>query len=168
MDDHEAQRIAAAMHAARPDWPASSLLTLIRKKLIDRPRRDVFVALAWVASEPASATPARVLEQGPWWKAAGVEGAAAAKREWPDDAHRCTVCSMPEKRCRELWADNHEYLPASVRSDVDVARAVAGLREVKATEDPPVRPEPDTSDEGTQNVAALRQALHPTTEEATA
>lgn len=134
MDDHDAQRIAAALHAARPDWPASSLLTLIRKKLIDRPRRDVFVALAWVASEPASHTPARVLEQGPWWKAAGVEGAVKGRRDWPDDAHRCSVCSLHRVKCRRLWAGNHEFLPATHREAIDVSRAVAGLRDIKATE----------------------------------
>lgn len=74
MNDHEAQRIAAAMHQLRPDWPAASVLTLIRKSLLDRPRRDVTVALAWVACEANSHTPARVLEVGPWWKASGVEG----------------------------------------------------------------------------------------------
>jgi hypothetical protein len=81
MNTHEAERIAAAMHEARPDWPTSSVLTLIRKSLLDKPRRDVFVALAWVASEPNSHTPARVLESGPWWRAAGVEGAAGTTNE---------------------------------------------------------------------------------------
>lgn len=91
MNEHEIERIACAMHALRPDWPAASLRTLIAKKLGDRPRRDVTVALAWVACESNSATPARVLEAGPWWKAAGVEGSAQARD--PYDANRfCNVC----------------------------------------------------------------------------
>lgn len=159
MDDHEAQRIAAAMHAARPDWPASSLLTLIRKKLIDKPRRDVLVALAWVASEPASATPARVLEQGPWWKAAGVEGTATGKRDWPDDSARCSVCSLHHDRCRQLWADDHEFLPSNVKPETDVARAVQGLRDIKRTEPPAVREKPKPSTAGTARVAPIRAAL---------
>lgn len=160
MDDHDAQRIAAAMHAARPDWPASSVLTLIRKKLLDRPRRDVFVAFAWVASEPNSATPARVLEQGPWWRAAGVEGATTGRREWPDDAHRCTVCSLPEARCRQLWQD-HEFIPASKRADFDVPRIVADLKGRVTTTAPPTDPQPPTTSDPRADVAreALRGAV---------
>ena len=91
MNEHEIERIASAMHALRPDWPAASLRTLIAKKLGDRPRRDVTVALAWVACESGTATPARVLEAGPWWKAAGVEGTAQTRD--PYDANRfCHVC----------------------------------------------------------------------------
>jgi hypothetical protein len=171
MNDHEAQRIAAAMHAARPDWPASSVLTLIRKKLIDRPRRDVFVALAWVASEPASHTPARVLEAGPWWRAAGIEGAATKPTPW--EPHLiCTTCSKTEDRCKatRFAGDDHPFVSrARNAQDTDrpadvTHRLVVGLREA-AMDTPPERPEPTGSDEGTTNVAQLRAALH---EEATA
>lgn len=109
MNEHEAQRIAAAMHAARPDWPASSVLTLIRKNLIDRPRRDVFVALAWIAAEPATATPARVLEAGPWWKAAGVEGTVANTRQPFDPREVCDICGKTEAACRRNPHAEHEF-----------------------------------------------------------
>jgi hypothetical protein len=135
MDDHEAQRIAAAMHAARPDWPAASVLTLIRKKLIDRPRRDVFVALAWVASEPASHTPARVLEAGPWWRAVAIEGAPVKPNVW--EPHLvCTTCSRPEAQCNSVRHadDGHPFVSraanaqAADRPAEAVARIVASLR----------------------------------------
>lgn len=100
MNEHEAQRIAASVHELRPDWPCSSLLTLIRKNLIQRPRRDVMVAFAWVACEPATSTPARVLEAGPWWRAAGIEG---------------TATSMPPKR-EEACFDCGRYVAACVCS----------------------------------------------------
>lgn len=110
MDDHEAQRIAAAAHQLRPDWPVASLLTIIRKNLIDRPRRDVAVALAWVACETNTANPARVLEAGPWWKAAGVEG-KSSHRDNPEPADRCTTCSLSQARCRQLWTGDHDFAP---------------------------------------------------------
>jgi hypothetical protein len=132
MDDHEAQRIAAAMHVARPDWPALSLLTLIRKKLIDRPRRDVFVALAWIASEPASHTPARVLENGPWWKAAGVEGTIANRPPtWEPDTV-CSVCSKPEAACKStarFGDDDHEFVSRAANAR-DTARPVEALERI--------------------------------------
>lgn len=128
MNDHEAERIAAAMHAARPDWPTSSLLTLIRKNLIDRPRRDVFVALAWVASEPATSSPARVLGLGPWWKAAGIEG-NATRREVLNPAERCGICSERQDRCRAIWHDDHAFEPDTKPDPgIDVPATVAALK----------------------------------------
>lgn len=108
MNEHEAQRIATAMHQLRPDWPASSLLTLIRKHLIDRPRRDVTVALAWVACESASHTPARVLESGPWWRAAGVEGTVTARQPF-DPRSTCGICGKTEQQCRANPHGEHEF-----------------------------------------------------------
>ncbi len=53
MNDHEIERIAAAMNMLRPDWPKAQLKTLLKdERITDRPRRDVSVALAWVACEP--------------------------------------------------------------------------------------------------------------------
>ncbi len=107
MNDHEAQRIAAAMHQLRPDWPAASLLTLIRKNLIDRPRRDVTVALAWVACETNTHTPARVLEAGPWWQAEGYEGTTARRHHQACDV--CQICNHPPADCARIWSGEHEF-----------------------------------------------------------
>lgn len=74
MNTHEIERIAASMNMLRPDWPKQQLKTLLSdERITNRPRRDVVVALGWVACEPNTHTPYRVLEAGPWWKAAGVE-----------------------------------------------------------------------------------------------
>jgi hypothetical protein len=93
MNEHEIQRIAAAANQLRPDWPATSIATLIRKHLAERPRRDVAVALAWIACEANTATPKRILEAGPWWKAAGTEGSTTVREPFdPDTA--CDICSQ--------------------------------------------------------------------------
>ena len=47
----EAERLAAAANALRPDWPVSSLLTYLSKHKA-RAYRDVAVALAWIATDP--------------------------------------------------------------------------------------------------------------------
>ena len=87
----ERQRIAAAINQMRPDWPIKSLLTLLDgKQLANRPRRDVAVALAWIAADMDTKTPARVLEDGPWWRAT----TAADDRAW--NAHQSTL--RPPKR----------------------------------------------------------------------
>lgn len=105
MNDAEAQRIAAAINIARPDWPMSSLLSFVRNNLMTRPRRDVFVALAWVASESETQTPARVLESGPWWRAAGIEGATGAAKRGPI----CLHCGFEEHECSRRFATDHEF-----------------------------------------------------------
>lgn len=118
MNEHEAQRIAAAANAMRPDWPTASVLTMIKRSLMERPRRDVAVALAWIACESNTASPARVLEQGPWWKAAGTEG-SATQREPYDRGGTCSTCSLPHEKCRRVWGDDHPYV-----SVAEYARAV--------------------------------------------
>lgn len=84
------------MNQLRPDWPVKSLRTLLSKpELASRARRDVTVALAWVACETATATPARVLENGPWWKAAGATGSVTRRHPTP-----LTAC----QNCGHEWA----------------------------------------------------------------
>lgn len=73
LNENEIDRIANAINALRPDWPVKSLRTLIASKLAHRTRRDVAVALAWVAADGDSLKPARVLEAGPWWQGLGQE-----------------------------------------------------------------------------------------------
>ena len=69
MSQVEAHRLAAAINQLRPDWPLASLSTWIRKNLTERAYRDAAVALTWVACDPQTTSPGRVLEAGPWWRA---------------------------------------------------------------------------------------------------
>jgi len=69
--DNELQRLAAMANSLRPEWPVRSLLTLLAKHAA-RPYRDLAVALAWVATDPRTKTPARLAEAGPWWTATSM------------------------------------------------------------------------------------------------
>jgi len=111
VNDYEAERIAAAINVLRPDWPVRSLVTLLGKdQLKHRPRRDVLIALAWVASETNSHTPARVLEAGPWWKATQAEGATGGNHPHPlraGDPDECrTHKGQHVNHCSGCAADN--------------------------------------------------------------
>lgn len=97
MNEHEIERIAAAVNVLRPDWPTNSLRTLIATKLGNRPRRDVMVALAWIACEPNTATPARVVEAGPWWRAAAAGGESTNTPPRLDQA--CRLCGRHTTTC---------------------------------------------------------------------
>ena len=99
MNETEADRIAAAANALRPDWPVASLRTLLRRPdLMRRPRRDVAVALTWVACDSTTKTPARVIEAGPWWKAATIETTESAPAA-PKPHEACTTCGRHRDRC---------------------------------------------------------------------
>lgn len=151
MNDHEAQRIAAAMHELRPDWPTNSLLTLLRKKLIDKPRRDVTVALSWVACESNSATPARVLEAGPWWRAACIENTTSATTSF-DPATCCTVCSKPDDgrhpEDHRFQSENDRRRQLAAEGDaeadrIDKAKDWARQGIYGAKDQAPTKPEPE-------------------------
>lgn len=110
MNSHEIERVTSAIHRLRPDWPIKQLDTLIRDKLADRPRRDVAVALTWIACDAATSTPYRVLESGPWWIAVGVDGQTTGRRVEFDPAVCCVECSQPEARCQAHAKPDHAFL----------------------------------------------------------
>lgn len=105
MNDNETRRLAHAINELRPDWPISSLTTFIGRSLSNRTYRDASVALAWIATDmrvdgtPASDTPKRVLEAGPWWQAAAVGGANSVVQRPPKPSEEC-----PKHVGK--WADN--------------------------------------------------------------
>ena len=120
MNEHEIDRIASAFHVLRPDWPHASLRTFIAKNLADKPRRDVAVALAWVSCESNTATPARVLENGPWWKATNAEASSTTTvhtgktvgLRHGDPRDICGICDMWRADCESRSATNgHEFVP---------------------------------------------------------
>lgn len=97
--ENEAARLAAAINFLRPDWPAPSIRTLIVTRHRDRPLHDLAVALAYVATDCASRTPARINEPGPWWQV------TAAPVNSPADRRPCIRCSRPhpdDEHCPRL------------------------------------------------------------------
>lgn len=166
MNDHEAQRIAAAANQLRPDWPTSSVLTLLRKNLMDRPRRDVAVALTWIACEPATSNPARVLESGPWWRAVAVEGTSPTTQGKRGPI--CVHCGHERPHCERRNSTDHAYegpddwmrrRPAPGEDDRkakarEYARQAVG--DTKAAKEPePEKPAPTPN----PNVARIRAAM---------
>jgi len=120
MNEVEISRIAAAISDLRPDWPAASIRSLLnRPELKNKPRRDVAVALAWVACETDSKTPARVIEAGPWWKATNAEatgttvahtGRTVGRAANPEDV--CGICDMWRQDCRgRADVNGHDFVP---------------------------------------------------------
>ena len=94
----ETERLAAMANALRPDWPLKSLTTFIVNELTRRTYREVAIALAWIATDPATDTPKRMLEAGPWWNASRAQAATVSVvvtrcPEHPEHpAARCPAC----------------------------------------------------------------------------
>ena len=118
----ETERLAAMANALRPDWPVKSLVTFIVNELTRRTYREVAIALAWIATDPATDTPKRMLEAGPWWNASRAQAATV---------------SVVVTRCA---VQGHEHLPAARcpaceeanRGEVDHDAGVAAVREALA------------------------------------
>jgi hypothetical protein len=149
MNENEIGRIAAAANALRPDWPLASLRTLLNKpELVNRPRRDVAVALAWVACETQTKTPARVLEAGPWWQATNTEGRARTSFNVACPEHAGEI--LPCGRCAaaRVPADNHA---ARLRAELASARSnlcPCGVKPNDCAAHDPRRNQPETEAAG--------------------
>lgn len=112
----EAHRLAGAINQLRPEWPLASLSTFIHKNLAARAYRDAAVALTWVACDPQTLTPARVLEAGPWWKATQAQDATVSAI-----SHSC-----PEHPSERAWdcrpcAEEVVPVPANFRDQIKAA-----------------------------------------------
>ena len=108
LSDTEVSRLADSIHAGRPDWNPRSLRAFIAAKMRGYAFADAFVALAVVAADPTSETPARVLEPGPWWTATRANRTDTTYRPGPD-GNPCTVPGHEHERsdrCRLCRAED--------------------------------------------------------------
>lgn len=105
MNDNETKRLAHAINELRPDWPISSLTNFIGRDLARRTYRDAAVMLVWVAVDtkpdgtPASNTPRRVLEAGPWHRAVLAEDPSQNTATAPKRHEQCTTCGRHLGAC---------------------------------------------------------------------
>lgn len=147
----DAERIAAAIHALRPDWPLNSLMTLLAE-LRTWPLRDLAVKLAWIATDqnidgtPVSQTPARVKENGPWHHLTAIDLEAARTRALADIEIRkqanqartaaitaCHICDH-EGRLPEGGLCRHDETPTerALKAKAHADQARQALRRVTA------------------------------------
>lgn len=125
MNADEVSRLAAMTNQLRPDWPWRSLKTFIETELYQRAYRDCAVALAIVATDPATRTPRRVLEAGPWWHLAPTGGAPhrpLPREEW------CDHCGKERALCQRIakspTGDGHDFDPGLPEADPETGELV--------------------------------------------
>jgi len=153
VNTHEAERIAAAFHQLRPDWPVKQLLTLLTDtRMVDRPRRDVVVCLGWVACESGTSSPYRVLESGPWWRAANVQGDSVQLHRGP----WCGICGRAQDH--HATADHEfELAPDRKRAPEAQAAIVEDLRQRKEPTRTPDTPQQPPAGAGRARVEATEK-----------
>ena len=117
MNKIETARLATAIHALRPDWPTASLKTLIETRLTDHAWLDATLALAYVALDPNSRTPARVLEAGPWWEATRI--ATGEQTPIPEFDFQ----ALYRAKAQRMPTEDAAPLIAQARANIRVARA---------------------------------------------
>ena len=119
----EIDRWAGAINQLRPDWPCASLRTFAATNLADRAYRDALVAGVWVAADPDTRTPARVLEAGPWW--AACTPPTERKPTEPGLVTRC-VHEIPGTRCPDCFPPRKPRpCPPDVMATIRAAIAAA-------------------------------------------
>lgn len=131
MNRTEVERLAKSVNGLRPDWPWNSLVTFIETHLTDRAYRDVAVALAYIAADPETRTPKRVLEPGPWWN---VGPAAATKATEPGIVTYCAH-GEPGTRCLECHPHTHRGIGPTPEQRAAIRAALANPTAPIAEED---------------------------------
>lgn len=111
----EIQRIAAVMHAIRPDWNPRSLATYLERNHAARAYRDLAIAGVYVATDERTQTPKLLEQHGPWWVAARGVGENVTPLHFPRcpepghtsyAAHNCGAC-----RAEHLAAEHDDQPP---------------------------------------------------------
>lgn len=105
-DKAQLERLAGALNILRPDWPRASLLTYLTEHE-HRAYADLAVAVVAVAVDPASRTPRRMDEAGPWWQLVsqtvtnvvgpGSEPRCAKPGHEHELARHCRCCAADSK-----------------------------------------------------------------------
>lgn len=119
---NEIERLAAMTHALRLDWPVSSLITHLQQNHGERPYRDLAVALAWIATDPDTKTPARLQEAGPWWTATSAQAPTKSGQRQRCPTHKVLLQAGDCPKCAEGLTRNR---PANFQQIFDHARQQA-------------------------------------------
>ena len=118
--DHELQIVAQVVGIVREDWVPRSVLAMLRREpsLRDRPYRWLAVAAVIVALDPASKTPKRLLEFGPWWQAAAVSTGEGTDTPGPGKEPACERVGHEHELARNCRACRAQAL---AETEVDAA-----------------------------------------------
>lgn len=96
--------IAGSTNHLRPNWNVAAIRAVIRKLPTHHTPSQVAAALAYVACDPETRQPTRILEGGPWWPSVIASAPKLARKSEPTDCH---ICGRPK---HEPIPGDHEYI----------------------------------------------------------
>jgi hypothetical protein len=115
----QAERLAAAVHYLRPDWPIKQIATMIMTDLSDYPLRDLGVALTYIALDQnldgswASNSPYRIKEQGPWLTAGPTDHQIRRDQQVQHEEALAEMRVREQAIARCPYCDDRGYLNGS-------------------------------------------------------
>lgn len=159
--------VACRPHRA-PTWDADGVMAAIAEvKHLSLP--EVVLAVIRAAADRDAQTPGVIPKlTGSHWSEQ-LKPPLWQPAPW-DPADICTTCSQRRSVCEarpRVADDDHEFVSRathaaeSARPFEAVERIVADLRQ-RTADEPPERGQPEAGTEGTDRVAPIRAALHPT------
>jgi hypothetical protein len=107
----QAQMLTALAVACRPtgapQWDAAGVMAEIGK-VRERSLADVILAVTRAADDRSAKTPGVISAKGSThWQERGTR---TPQREPYDRGGTCSTCSLPHAKCRQVWADDHQYV----------------------------------------------------------
>lgn len=108
MDKAQAEALAAFIALLRPGWDAAGIMAALGQGRMMGTAADLAVAAIAAAMEPSNRTPAIIAKPGAHWTHVALRHKSSANITAPRQ-ETCSICYLPEFRCREVWAKDHEY-----------------------------------------------------------
>jgi hypothetical protein len=143
--ESEMRRLAGMVNKLRPEWRAQSVYSLLAEKHADRAFADLAVALAWVSADPASQTPARINDHGPWWLATRFNaGNSEVQLPGPGKEPACDRAGHEHELARNCRACAAERLADTDADDAPMhaappPEAITAVANRHRTRNPPAR-----------------------------
>jgi len=162
--ENQIERLAMAANALRPEWPTRSIVTHLQSKHAGRPYRDLAVALAWIATDAKTQTPARLAEAGPWWTATSMTesaGPGQSRMQCPvHSEHHAGHC--PNCIAQAVPKPEYVVVPPHTRSrDWTPKPVTADLAAVREKADRALEPAGAPADVALESVRAKADAESP-------
>lgn len=123
--------VASVANLLHPDWPVRSVRTHLDTHHAARPGYQLLVAAVACYGDPATATPARLGENGPWWRAAYVAAGTSEPGTQPprflpgiDDAEPLDpdVAQRGAAACRAVLGDTNAAVRHRQQTIAELAR----------------------------------------------
>lgn len=108
MTKEQAQALAEFLHMLRPGWDTAGIVAALGNARLMGTAGDLAIAAIAAAMDTNNRTPAVIAMPGAHWSHAALRHKSSANTTAPR-AQTCSVCYLPEDKCRARWAWDHRF-----------------------------------------------------------